>query len=1393
MSKHKFNRPVKPYSIGLDIGTNSIGWSVIYDDYRVPSRKMPIYGNTSREFIKKNMMGVLLFSGTNLDGGTPAKKRRLLRGASRRVERKRNRLLYLQEIFFNEMKQVDENFFPRLNESFLNVDDKTKGRGNLFGNKAEESAYYENYPTIYHLREALANNDEKADLRYIYLALAHILKARGNFLIDDPSFNVENNNIQQIFKELLVEYDNVKGTSLSNNKAEVVEILTAPESKTKKAESVLALFPEVDKKSLFANLISLSLGAIVNFKVAFQLDEDFKLHIYKESFDEDLEKLISLIGDDYEELFLIAKKLKDSLLLSGVVTNSKYSPLSTKMVERYEEHKKWLKELKNLVKTHIPERYNDVFRNDSLDGYAGYVGAKRYKRVGKGGIVSEENFYKYIKNLLKNIPEAEPILKEIEKESFLRKQRAFDNGSIPHQVHLVEMKAILARQRVHYPFLKENAAKIEKILSFRIPYYAGPLAKGHSEFAWIVRKADGQIRPWNFDQIIDKEASSEAFIQRLTSFDTYLPEEKVLPKNSILYQTYTVFNEMTKIQFAVEGTSEYLFLTTDQKEKLFNKYFKGGEKLTKKELAKFLELNYGYRVLEIKGIEKTFKAKFSAYHELLNIIQDRDFMDAEENQEILEKVIHSLTVFNDREIIVDSLSKYSSVFSPTVINKLSRKTFVGWGRFSAKLINGIRDEKTGKTILDFLKDDGVVNRNFMQLINSNGLSFKKKIEEAQKVTEVDDLAEVVQNLQGSPAAKKGILQALKIVKEIVKVMGAAPESIVVEMARENQTTNKGIRQSYERAKKLNKAMSNLVSGLNSKLLKEREITNQDLQNEKIYLYCLQNGRDMYLDQELDFDNLKNYDVDHILPQSFIKDDSIDNKVLTSSKVNRGKSDNVPSIEVVERQIGFWRKLQESGLISERKFNNLTKAQRGGLTIEDKAHFVKRQLVETRQITKNVAQILDSMFNPKENGNQKQGNRKVKIITLKSSLASNFRKEFGLYKIRDLNDFHHAHDAYLNAVIAKAILKKYPGLEQEFVYGEYKKKPLKKLFYNYRDEEIRGKATEKYFFYSNLLNFFKTKVTYADGKVFVRKQIERCEDTGTVAWDKEKDMQTVRKTLSLPQVNVVRRVEEQKVGLNGGLFDTNLKSSDVISPMRLVPRKQGLNVVKYGGYQKPTTAYTIILFQKNIDPKIIPVFLLDKKQFEKDPKAFLQERNYLKNEDFIFIKLLKYSLFDIGNGIKRLWASSKEVHKGNEMVISSRSQKLLYLATHLEDKASIKYFKQDRMKEFDTLFEEVMTFAKRTKLSSIHIDKLEKAYAANKGTATYEELGASFSEMIKKFVGLGTTSPINNFLGEKLNQKQYTSLKDDLAPCLRGELIYQSITGLYETRVDLKELNNQKGE
>ena len=46
--------------------------------------------------------------------------------------------------------------------------------------------FYEKYPTIYHLRNHLMNDDRKFDLREIFLAIHHIVKYRGNFLNNTP-------------------------------------------------------------------------------------------------------------------------------------------------------------------------------------------------------------------------------------------------------------------------------------------------------------------------------------------------------------------------------------------------------------------------------------------------------------------------------------------------------------------------------------------------------------------------------------------------------------------------------------------------------------------------------------------------------------------------------------------------------------------------------------------------------------------------------------------------------------------------------------------------------------------------------------------------------------------------------------------------------------------------------------------------------------------------------------------------------------------------------------------------------------------------------------------------------------------------------------------------------
>lgn len=1386
----------KPYSIGLDIGTNSVGWAVITDDYKVPSKKMKVLGNTNKHFIKKNLIGALLF-----DEGTTAEDRRLKRTGRRRYTRRKNRLRYLQEIFTEGMSKVDNSFFHRLDDSFLVPEDKRGSKYPIFATLKEEKEYHKNFPTIYHLRKHLADSKEKVDLRLIYLALAHMIKYRGHFLYEE-SFDIKNNDIQKIFNEFLRIYDNTfEGNSLSGQNAQVEAIFTDKISKSAKRERVLKLFPDEKSTGLFSEFLKLIVGNQADFKKYFDLEEKAPLQFSKDTCDEDLENLLEQIGDDFADLFLVAKKLYDSILLSGIliVTDlSTKAPLSASMIERYKSHQEDLVALKQFIKNNLPAKYDEVFSDQSKDGYAGYINGK----------TTQEVFYKYIKNLLSKFEGADYFLDKIEREDFLRKQRTFDNGSIPHQIHLQEMNAILHRQGEHYPFLKENKEKIEKILTFRIPYYVGPLARGNGDFSWLTRNSDQAIRPWNFEEIVDKASSAEDFINKMTNYDLYLPEEKVLPKHSLLYETFAVYNELTKVKFIAEGLRDYQFLDSGQKKQIVNQLFKEKRKVTEKDIIQYLHNVDGYDGIELKGIEKQFNASLSTYHDLLKIFKDKEFMDDARNEAILENIVHTLTIFEDREMIKQRLAQYNSLFDEKVIKALTRRHYTGWGKLSAKLINGIRDKQTGNTILDYLIDDDKINRNFMQLINDDGLSFKEIIQKSQVVDKTDDVKQVVQELPGSPAIKKGILQSIKIVDELVKVMGHAPDSIVIEMARENQTTARGKKNSQQRYKRIEDSLKNLASGLDSNILKENPTDNIKLQNDRLFLYYLQNGKDMYTGEALDINKLSNYDIDHIIPQAFIKDDSLDNRVLTSSKDNRGKSDNVPSLEVVQKRKAFWQQLLDSKLISERKFNNLTKAERGGLDERDKVGFIKRQLVETRQITKHVAQILDARYNTEVNEKDKK-NRTVKIITLKSNLVSNFRKEFRLYKVREINDYHHAHDAYLNAVVAKAILKKYPKLEPEFVYGDYQKYDLNRYISRSRNPKEIEKATEKHFFYSNLLNFFKEEVHYADGTIVKRENIEYSKDTGEIAWNKEKDFATIKKVLSLPQVNIVKKTEIQTHGLDRGkpkgLFNSNPSpkpSED--SKENLVPIKQGLDPRKYGGYAGISNSYAVLVKaiiekgakkQRKTILEFQGISILDKINFEKNKENYLLEKGY--KEILSTITLPKYSLFEFPDGTRRRLASilstnnkRGEIHKGNELVLPEKYITLLYHAKNINktlDSEHLEYVEKHR-DEFANLLEFVLDFNEKYVGALKNGERIRQAFT-DWETVDIKELCLSFiGPENSKNAGLfeltsqGSASDFE-FLGVKIPRyRDYTP-----SSLLNSTLIHQSITGLYETRIDLSKL------
>lgn len=440
--------------------------------------------------------------------------------------------------------------------------------------------------------------------------------------------------------------------------------------------------------------------------------------------------------------------------------------------------------------------------------------------------------------------------------------------------------------------------------------------------------------------------------------------------------------------------------------------------------------------------------------------------------------------------------------------------------------------------------------------------------------------------------------------------------------------------------------------------------------------------------------------------------------------------------------------------------NLTKGERGGLTEEDKAGFIHRQLVETRQITKHIARLLSSCYNGTNTDN------KVKVVTMKASLVSHFRRNFELYKVRDINDYHHAHDAYLNAVVGQTLLKVYPKIERDLVYGQFKR-----VNYTYKD-----KATQEKYFYQNIMKFF-----YKTDKVVDP-------ETGEIVWDSSTALPVIKKVLSYHQVNVAKKTEVQ----------TGRFSKESILPHgdsdKLIARKRGWDPKKYGGFDSPTVAYSVFVVaevKKGKSKKlkevreIIGVTIMERQAFEANKIAFLNKRGYLNVKEDKLIKLPKYSLFEMPDGRRRLLASSNELQKGNQIVLSKQFVDLLYHAQNVNnpiDHSHYDYVEQHR-DEFSNLFEYLLeqsqTLIQKPKVE----ERLRKIWNEQKDTQDIRILSESFTNLLK-LTSFGAPGRFK-FMGSEIERGGLRN--KSTSDCSQSILIHQSVTGLYETRIDLRKL------
>lgn len=397
------------------------------------------------------------------------------------------------------------------------------------------------------------------------------------------------------------------------------------------------------------------------------------------------------------------------------------------------------------------------------------------------------------------------------------------------------------------------------------------------------------------------------------------------------------------------------------------------------------------------------------------------------------------------------------------------------------------------------------------------------------------------------------------------------------MARDNQTEKK---RTEKRKDKLLELYKNIKNDDSIKELEKnlKEKTNYELKSKKLYLYYLQLGRCMYSGEVIRLEDLMNdnlYDIDHIYPQSKIKDDSFDNTVLVKKQINADKTDEYPIDKNIQNKCkAFWTSLKERGLMSNTKYERLTRTE--GFSDDELARFISRQLVETRQATKILANLLKVIFGSD-----------TRVIYVKAGLTSDFRQKFGIYKFRELNDYHHAHDGYLNIITGN-------------IYNTL--------------------------FTDNPYNFIKDRKkinrSYNLNKVFEREND---------VWNPNTMISKVERYIYKIRPLFTRASYEQK----GGFSDQNISSEkDKLRPLK---SSGVLSNTKYGGYDKIRNSYFFIVEYTEKKKRIrsietLPIYIKNFIKTKNDLEKYCKE-NLKLQEPKILISKLNYKSLVYSNGHK----------------------------------------------------------------------------------------------------------------------------------------------------------------
>jgi CRISPR-associated endonuclease Csn1 len=506
---------------------------------------------------------------------------------------------------------------------------------------------------------------------------------------------------------------------------------------------------------------------------------------------------------------------------------------------------------------------------------------------------------------------------------------------------------------------------------------------------------------------------------------TFEKNEKRAPKASYTTERFVWLTRLNNLR--ISGLGETSALNKAERQLIIQLPFTQA-KLTYKQVRKALGLSEHERFVGLryprasegaKDPEEATLFEAKAFHALRKAYEGAGQKSAWQrdalNPERLDTLAYALTAFKDDDESRAWLTAQG--MEPVIIEAVLELTFSEFIRLSLKALHKILPHMEAGIRYD-------------EAVQAAGYAHHSRLPTSDKSHYIPRLG---RSFVPNPVVSRALNQARKLVNAIVREYGP-PSAVHIELARE-------LSKPFDERRKIEKEQKEYRDNKEKDVAAFEETFGFKPRKDwltKWRLYREQGAKCAYSLDALEIERLfeDGYaELDHALPYSRSFNDGMNNKVLVLTTENRNKGNQTPyeyldGEDDSERWRAFVAWVEGNKSYRVTKQRNLLRKDFG---TEAAQEFRERHLTDTRYIAKEFKRLVETHL-------QLAGEKESRCVVVSGQLTAYLRARWGLIKVRENGDLHHALDAAVVAACSRSMVKRLSDYsrrgELEFARGNH---------------------------------------------------------------------------------------------------------------------------------------------------------------------------------------------------------------------------------------------------------------------------------------------------------------------------------------------------------------------